>query len=777
MHLMSPGGNKRLNELIGFLWFVAAIVIGLSLLSYSPLDPSFNTAVAAPDGPTAAENWIGIVGAYAADLLLQALGWVAFGLPVLLLALAAQWFRSAAVESPAARVGGVLLLLFSLTSLLALIPGAPQAHGLMPAGGALGVLLALGLTYVLNTPGAFIIAISALIVGAYLVVPFSLRDSTQKVSQGAGAVATRAYEQRSRLASVWAWLRKPLGRAAEAPAIVQPAALRPAQLAGATMPAELPRAIVPKPPKPLPVPEDEWDEPVSPLWSKPAADEAEDADEEEPTPRRSGKAVPVARQRYRLPSTALLRPAEHVRAPNEQELQERAEMLRQKLEEFDVRGQVVQINPGPVVTTFEFRPEAGVKISRITNLAEDLCLGLRADSILIERIPGKSTVGIEVPNPHRETIALRDIIEAQEFAGSGSKLTIALGKDLHGRTRVADLPQMPHLLIAGSTGSGKSVAINSFIISMLYKAMPDEVNFILIDPKRLELGLYDNIPHLYTPIVTDTKLAANALRNATREMERRLKLLARLGVRSLEQYNRLFADESVKPGLDENGDEIGPLPYLVIVIDELADLMLVDTPNVEESITRLAQMARAVGIHLILATQRPSVDVITGLIKANFPARISFRVATKVDSRTILDSNGAEALLGKGDMLYLPAGSARLHRVHGPLVTESEIVHVCDFWRSQDKPQYHEEFLRFPKEPEKEAADESIEVDDELYEEAVRIVCEMGKASTSTLQRRLRIGYGRAARLLDIMQQEGLIGPPDGAKPREVLRKPDYLKV
>ncbi len=344
--------------------------------------------------------------------------------------------------------------------------------------------------------------------------------------------------------------------------------------------------------------------------------------------------------------------------------------------------------------------------------------------------------------------------------------------------RAADLGQMPHLLIAGSTGAGKSVAINSMIISMLFKATPDEIKFILIDPKRLELGLYDNIPHLYTPIVTDSKLAANALRNATREMERRLKLLARFGVRSLEQYNLLFEDESVKPGVGEDGEEIGPVPYLIIVIDELADLMLIDSPNVEESITRLAQMARAVGIHLILATQRPSVDVITGLIKANFSSRISFRVATKVDSRTILDANGAEALLGKGDMLYLPAGSARLHRVHGPLVTESEIVHLCDFWRSQSKPEYHEEFLRFPKDVDREAtADDSVEADDDLYEEAVRIVCEMGKASTSTLQRRLRIGYGRAARLLDIMQREGLIGPPDGAKPREVLRKPDFLKV
>ncbi len=753
MNLLTPGESNRLNELVGFLFFVGAVVLTLCLASYSPLDPSLNTAVAPSDaGQPLAQNWIGIVGAYSADILLQALGWVAFGLPLLMLVLAWKWFRSTAIESPYSRIAGVLLLLFSVTSLLALV-SFPPAHGLMPAGGTLGVLLSLGLIYVLNVPGAAICTVSALVVGVYLLSPFSLADSTRWVGEGAGAAATRSV-------GVFGWLRAKLKREprVEAPLIVKPAVLPP------RVPQASARAPVAQPAHPLPMPEDEWEEPQ--------------VEAEEPAGRRSGRSVPVARERYRLPSTALLRPAEHVRAPNEDELQERAAVLRAKLEEFDVRGEVVQITPGPVVTTFEFRPEPGIKLSRITNLAEDLCLGLRADSILIERIAGKSTVGIEVPNVHRETIVLRDIIEAQEFSGSASKLTIALGKDLHGRVRAADLSQMPHLLIAGSTGAGKSVAINSMIISMLFKATPDEIKFILIDPKRLELGLYDNIPHLYTPIVTDTKLAANALRNATREMERRLKLLARFGVRSLEQYNRLFDDESVKPSLDETGEEIGPEPYLVIVIDELADLMLIDSPNVEESITRLAQMARAVGIHLILATQRPSVDVITGLIKANFPARISFRVATKVDSRTILDANGAEALLGKGDMLYLPAGSARLHRVHGPLVTESEIVHLCDFWRSQSKPEYHEEFLRFPKDAEKEAAaDDSIEVDDDLYEEAVRIVCEMGKASTSTLQRRLRIGYGRAARLLDIMQQEGLIGPPDGAKPREILRRPDFLKV
>jgi S-DNA-T family DNA segregation ATPase FtsK/SpoIIIE len=768
MNILTPGVNKRLNELFGFLWLVAAVVVGLSLMSYSPLDPSFNTAAPAQTPP--AQNWIGVFGAFLADALLQALGYVAFLLPVVLLALAWHWFRSQGFESPVAKTCGVVLLLGALTSLFGLMSWFPAAFGAIPAGGLLGVLLAYGLTLVVNTTGAFIVSVTALVAGAFLATPFSFSSSGAWFSKRAGSAAPLGEGLCSRWAALRAW-RPWKRRGAGAEAATKPRIV-PTRSAAVTAPAKevsIPTELAPapraKPPvKPLLIPEDEWDEPEEAAAARPAA-----------------RPVPVARPRYRLPSSALLRAPEQGRMPNETELQERAETLRQKLEEFGVLGQVTQINPGPVVTTFEFRPEAGVKLSRITNLGEDLCLGLRAESILIERIPGKSTVGIEVPNTHRETIALRELIESQEFAASHAKLTISLGKDLSGRVRVADLAQMPHLLIAGSTGAGKSVAINSMIISMLYKSNPDEVKFILIDPKRLELGLYEGIPHLFTPIVTDPKLAANALRNATREMERRLKVLAEAGVRNLEQYNRLFdLDDPEASGLalTENGEQAGPLPYVVIVIDELADLMLIDTPNVEESITRLAQMARAVGIHLILATQRPSVDVITGLIKANFPARISFRVATKVDSRTILDANGAEALLGKGDMLYLPAGSARLHRVHGPLVTESEIVHVCDFWRSQGKPELREEFLRFPKEPDSaKRDDDDVEVDDELYEEAVRIVMEQGKASTSTLQRRLRIGYGRAARLLDMMEAEGLIGPPDGSKPREVLRKRDYLKV
>jgi S-DNA-T family DNA segregation ATPase FtsK/SpoIIIE len=479
---------------------------------------------------------------------------------------------------------------------------------------------------------------------------------------------------------------------------------------------------------------------------------------------------------YRLPPSSLLHRSEDQTVVREDALREEARILVEKCAEFDVTGQVTQINPGPVVTTFEFRPEAGVKYSRVTGLAEDLCLAMRAESILIERMAGKSTVGIQVPNADRETIWLRDVIESENFTQSKSRLTLALGKDINGRLVTADLNTMPHVLIAGSTGSGKSVAINAMIMSILYKATPEQVRMILVDPKRVELGMYEGIPHLFTPIITEPKLAANALRNAVREMERRLKLLASRSVRNIEQYNKQC--ESGTPSLFENAEDQQPLPYIVIIIDELADLMMLDRANVEEAITRLAQMARAVGIHLVLATQRPSVDVITGLIKANVPTRISFRLATKVDSRTILDANGAESLLGRGDMLYLPPGTSRLQRVHAPFVTEKEISAVTDFWKQQGGAEYVPGFLEAPRDAQGREIDDEMEGegdDDPMFQDGVRLVLEFGKASTSLLQRRLRIGYGRAAHLIDMMERDGIVGPADGSRPREVLKAPDWL--
>jgi S-DNA-T family DNA segregation ATPase FtsK/SpoIIIE len=485
--------------------------------------------------------------------------------------------------------------------------------------------------------------------------------------------------------------------------------------------------------------------------------------------------TPKSIRGYKLPASSLLHRSDEPSIVREEALREEARTLVTKCAEFGVDGQVTQINPGPVVTTFEFRPDAGVKYSRVTGLADDLCLAMAAESILIERMPGKSTVGIQVPNHERETIWLRDVVECESFAQTKSKLAIALGKDINGRIVTADLAAMPHVLIAGSTGSGKSVAINAMIMSVLFKSTPEQVRMILVDPKRVELGMYEGIPHLFTPIITEAKLAANALRNAVREMERRLKLLAANHVRNIDQFNKLF-DNGSSYLFDDADQE--PLPYIIIIIDELADLMMLDRANVEESITRLAQMARAVGIHLVLATQRPSVDVITGLIKANVPTRMSFRLATKVDSRTIIDSNGAESLLGKGDMLYLPPGTSRVQRVHAPFVTEKEICAVVDFWKAQGEAEYVHGFLEGPKdEAGKEDLDgESSQEDDDLFDDAVRLVFEFGKASTSLLQRRLRIGYGRAAHLIDMMEHDGLVGPADGSKPREILKAPTYYK-
>jgi DNA segregation ATPase FtsK/SpoIIIE, S-DNA-T family len=437
-----------------------------------------------------------------------------------------------------------------------------------------------------------------------------------------------------------------------------------------------------------------------------------------------------------------------------------------------VEGAVVQIHPGPVVTTFEFKPDAGVKYSKVTGLADDLCLAMQAESVLIERIPGKSTVGIQIPNPNREAISLRELLESEAYQRSTSKLTLALGKTIHGEPFMTDLASMPHLLIAGSTGTGKSVGLNAMLTSILYRATPDDVRLIMIDPKRLELGVYEDIPHLLSPVVVDPKKASNALRWAVREMEERYKTLAAFGVRNIEQYNRNMRQLINGKENTESGEAPRLLPFVVVVVDELADLMMVAGNEVEESIARLAQMARAVGIHLILATQRPSVDVITGLIKANLPARISFRVSSKIDSRTILDGNGAEQLLGRGDMLFLPPASSQKVRLHGPYISEQESARLASFLRKQGKPVFDETIT---VEEEKGGADKIEFEKDELYDEAARIVVQSGQASISYLQRKMRIGFSRAARLIDMMEAEGLVSPATGGKPREVLVGREYF--
>ena len=790
-----PGSKPRLldrrrqAELLGFLLCVVGLLFLLSLTSYLALDPSLNTST---NQAQPIHNWVGPAGSYTADLLVQAFGWAAYLIPLTLFVVGIRLVMVRAFEAPRTKAVGLTLLGASLTALLDLLPLTPPIGGLIRGGGLAGYLLVAGLVHIFNQAGAWIVSGAVFLSSLFLVTRFSFssafeflkvhfsfvkalraRLSAWREARLAAAKARRLARQleKSRAAGKPPIVTQrasvisgqaPPSPTPSVPGIIKAAALQPIRFLSSAAPA--PASITPRTKTPVP--------PV--VHALGLEDETENLP---PPPKITGRGAHTA---YKLPSATLLRPPEDQQTIDEDELKERAARLTEKLAEFGVMGTVTQIHPGPVVTTYEFKPEAGVKYSRITNLVDDLCLAMKAESILIDRIAGKSTVGIEVPNLHREIIHLRELVESSEFAASPSKLTLCLGKDITGKKKVSDLAQMPHLLIAGSTGSGKSVSINALIVSILCKSTPDEVKFIMIDPKRLELGLYDGIPHLFTPIVTEPKQAANVLRRATIEMEERLKKLAEHGVRNIEQYNKIFEPDSTLDLFDTSGEPERPLPYIVIVIDELADLMMVEPQGVEESITRLAQMARAVGIHLILATQRPSVDVITGLIKANMPSRISFRVASKVDSRTILDSNGSEALLGRGDMLFMPPGTARLLRLHGPFVTEKEIGKVVDWWKAQSKPHYNEEFLKPFREKERELEADDEEEDstelDAVYDEAVQLVIESGKASTSLLQRRLRLGYGRAARLIDMMERDGIVSAPDGSKPREVLKRPEWLQ-
>ena len=845
----TPTKNKRLNEFVGLVLLVSAILLLLALISYQPSDASFNTI----SSSHTVSNWAGVLGANTSDLLLQVEGAAALLLPVLLGMLGWSWLRSRATPAPWAKVTGVVLYAIFGPAFFALLPGHLHWRNAVPVEGLTGRLLFDLLVGYLNFPGTCVIVLSVLAVSLYLTTAFSFtstrawlavqlsywyafrdRYTNWQMTRARTKALKRAEKDHDReLAearrhqevhadtstldfdaelpaasqrrSLFSWFQNrrrvhneddeamPASRqggfadimpepAQSAQTYYQPAPVAP-PVPPPSVWETIPRAQVPDP-----EPEPELDffaaidakqsrlaAELSPSRTEPENTRAitftERADIETRTITTTAKAV----SGYRLPPSSLLHRSEDLAEVREEELREEARVLVEKCGEFDVGGQVTQINPGPVVTTFEFRPEAGVKYSRVTGLAEDLCLAMRAESILIERMAGKSTVGIQVPNTTRETIWLRDVVEAENFVNSKSKLTLAMGKDINGRIVTADLATMPHVLIAGSTGSGKSVAINAMIMSILFKTTPEQVRMILVDPKRVELGMYEGIPHLFTPIITEPKLAANALRNAVREMERRLKLLASRSVRNIDQYNKLFEHG---PTLFDDGHEENPLPYIIIIIDELADLMMLDKSNVEEAITRLAQMARAVGIHLVLATQRPSVDVITGLIKANVPTRMSFRLATKVDSRTILDANGAESLLGRGDMLFLPPGTSRLQRVHAPFVTEAEISAVVDFWKSQGKAEYVEAFLESPKDEKGRELDtdaEGADDNDELFDDAVRLVFEFGKASTSLLQRRLRIGYGRAAHLIDMMERDGLVGQAEGSKPRELLKPASWL--
>jgi S-DNA-T family DNA segregation ATPase FtsK/SpoIIIE len=790
MNLYQPTRDDRLNKAVGACVFLACLGCLAALGSYDPGDASANTASAA----ARTVNWIGPYGAFFADWILQSFGFGGFLLPAVLAALAWHWWQSRKVSSPIARTCGTVLLMLTACAGLGLIPAPNVWDGTIAPGGLIGVVAADALRSRFHLLGSALVVAMALILSLYL-------STTFQVEQVLAAVAAPFRALNGRLQAWRAALRERRAAKASVPAAAEPKRRRKVEDKVAEMPPppsprqvaeegyfldEVPYSAPGSPSAPAPeseipirVYEGPLHEPtlaapteVLPWEEQPAA-ELEMREVEEP------KVIPMPRRRrreYTLPPSSLLSepPARAGYDPNE--LKEKASLIKSKFDEFQVRGHVTQINPGPVVTTYEFKPEAGIKLSKITALDEDLSLGLEAESVRIERLPGKSTVGVEVPNRKSEVISLRQIIESGDFQDSTARLSFALGKDVEGRIKVGTIESMPHLLIAGATGAGKSVMLNSMVCSILYKSTPADVRMIMIDPKRVELSVYEGIPHLLTPVITDPRKATIALKNAVIEMERRLKLMASVRARNIDEYNEKVGSRAQEPSLfdaiDTDAEE--RLPYVLIIIDELADLMMLERAGVEESVTRLAQMARAVGIHLVLATQRPSVDVITGLIKANFPSRISFRVASRIDSRTILDQQGAEHLLGRGDMLFSPPRATRLMRVHGAYVSEREITRVVEFWRDQAEPDYDDTFLINP-EGEDEPAEELDGAEDPMYRDAVSIVCDMGKASTSILQRRLRLGYGRAARILDMMQRDGIIGPPDGPRPRDVLKRPGWI--
>jgi len=754
-------GSKLNREIWGVVIFVLALLVALSLFSYDPRDRSLNT----PSGNLETLNWGGVVGAYLADFLLQGLGLSAYFFSLFFFLISYNLFRDSHQGISLMKLSNYAFFLWSVATLLSFVRETEIAS---QAGGIIGGYSKKWLVSLFSRVGAYVIVLSALLLSVMSVTQGSLVSFLKSGIKGLEKIQKQGMAQLAAFKKKWHERREK--RKAE------------------NIKKER-REFVPPP-----------------ILLK------EEVNVKEEPPRKSKKKafrtkeqldLPEIGQGYTLPSPNFLDSSDGQHTKIDRGILEANSLvLQKKLADFDVEGKVVAVRPGPVITMFEFDPAPGVKVRRIVTLADDLSMALRAVSVrILAPIPGESVVGIEIPNSRREQVLLKEVIDADAFQNAESKVTLALGKDISGSPFIADLSRMPHLLVAGATGTGKSISINAMILSILYKATPQDVQFIMIDPKMLELTVYENLPHLLVPVVTDPKKAAAALFWAMEEMDRRYRLMRDRGAKSIDSYNRLiekemsdkhkiidlkepeeFQDESKEESQEklgaenEMGGDLGEenplvherLPRIVIIVDELADLMMSVGRDIEEYITRLAQKARAAGIHLILATQRPSVDVITGLIKANFPARISFQVTTRVDSRTILDSIGAERLLGDGDMLYLPPGTARVIRVHGAYVSEQDIQKVVEFIKKQAKPRYRPEVFAAKKEIE---AGEMDEDDDEMYESAVQLVTDSQQASISMVQRRLRVGYNRAARMIEQMEREGIVGPAEGGKSREVYAR------
>jgi len=737
------------KEIAGLVWMAAGLVLLLSLISFNNNDPSFNNNL----DPTTIHNFCGKVGAYVSDLFYQIIGLPALMIPFACLLFAWRLLKFRDLHPRTYKIVAFAVMLVSIAGLISLKVEKVALFGqtLNQAGGFIGFFLASTLKSWFNLTGAAIFLLVFLSVSAMLVARFSMVLFLEGLlARLGGALERRREASQARRALKEA--NKP--KKEKAPVIRAPE------------------------PAPAPVTIDKGKK------SKKKAQVNQEAfDFLEP----SGT--------YHQPSLSLLdHDGDTAKPVDKDALMMNARLLEKKLLDFNVEGDVSEVKPGPVVTMYEFAPAPGVKVNKIAGLSDDLSMALKALSIrIVAPIPGRGVVGIEIPNRDREMVYLKEIFAAEQFQKTGGRLPLALGKDIFGHTVVADLAKMPHLLVAGSTGTGKSVSINAMILSLLYRADPRDVRLIMVDPKMLELSMYEGIPHLLLPVVTNPKKAALALNWAVREMERRYKLMSDKGVRNIDGYNRKLAKEEKdknsrrKQELDNDdvvdlmeddlpeialaeGEELehGHLPYIVVIVDELADLMMVAGREIEESIARLAQMARAAGIHLILATQRPSVDVITGLIKANFPTRISFKVFSRTDSRTILDQMGAEALLGNGDMLFLPPGTGAVQRVHGAFVSEIEVQRVVDFLKKQGSPEYDKTILATPAAT--DSGGSKDEEYDEKWDEALAVIADSKQASISMLQRRLRLGYNRAARMIEKMEAEGIVGPSDGtSRPREVF--------
>ncbi|MEA3470561.1 MAG: DNA translocase FtsK 4TM domain-containing protein [Thermodesulfobacteriota bacterium] len=720
---------KRTKEITGVILIAVALFLLVCLVSYSPSDPSFTHFVSSD---IKIGNCGGFVGAYLSDSLLKAFGITSYLFPIFLIMLSIKLLLNKVFKVSVSAVFGFIGLIFSTSALLSIRYGTVRFFEMdFDPGGLVGFFSSRFLDSYLNHVGSYIVLIVIFLISLMITLDLSLVSLI-----GKSMVLTKAV-----LSGIRAFIVIHVGRFKRKK----------------KTPQLKKRKILREPP----------------LIIEEAKPEERDKKKLEQT---TFDFVHPAGS-YMLPPLTLLEKVEiKSRGMKKESLIMNAKLLEKKLADFGVEGKVVEVKPGPVINMFELEPAPGVKINKIANLADDLAMALRAQSVrMIAPIPGKAVIGIEIPNQGRELVHLRDVLDNDKFLESKYRLPIALGEDIVGNPVITDLSRMPHLLIAGTTGSGKSVSLNAMICSIIFKATPDEVKFLMIDPKRLELSGYEGIPHLIYPVVVNPKKASHVLKWAVEEMEKRYKIIGEAGVKSIEAYNKLVqkGQAPVRKEADASGEiqeeERPPekLPYVIIIIDELADLMMVAQRNVEESLARLAQMARAAGIHLILATQRPSVDVITGIIKANFPTRISFQVSSKVDSRTILDQLGAEKLLGAGDMLFIPPGTTRLTRIHGAFVSDAEIGRVVDFVRKQETPSYDESISQYN--PEARGEKQSAEEYDEKYDEAVELVTDLGQASISLVQRYMKIGYNRAARIIEKMEAEGIVGPSDGAKPRKVL--------